>query len=133
MSVSLEMRSHPRVQKALDEASDLIWSWVKSQPAEVFPEGITAEGLKSYLAWWPGVVLQERIALALLDASGWDYEFAEALMDRRPRGAPMSDVLAEIDRVLALPEPERVDLAHNAAIGCGRPACSWCNPRREVS
>lgn len=107
MSISLDMREHPRVQKALDEASALIWSWLERQPKDSHPEGVTAEGLRAYLSWWPGVDLQERIARALLDASGWDYDLAEALMDRRARGAPIGDVLAEIDRLLALPEAER--------------------------
>lgn len=107
MSISLDMRQHPRAQKALDEASALIRAWVDRQPQDCHPQGMTAEGLRSYLSWWPGVDLQERIARALLDASGWDYDLAEGLMDRRTRGAPLSDVLAEIDRILALPEKER--------------------------
>lgn len=103
----MDMGSHPRVRKALDEASVIIWSWVERQPKDSHPDGITAEGLVAYLQWWPGVDLQERIARAMLDASGWDFDLAEALMDRRARGAPLSDALAEIDRILALPEPER--------------------------
>ena len=109
MSISSDLREHPRVKAALGQASALIWSWHEAQQSCTHEQSCTHDGLATLLAWWPGVDLSERIARALLDASGWDYDLAEALMDRRTRGAPHSDVYAEIDRILALPEPQRTE------------------------
>lgn len=106
VSLSIEMREHPRVKAALDKASEVIWAWVEREAGGSKPEGVTQDGLVALLSWWPGVDLQERIAVALLHASGWDVDVADAVMDRRQPGEPIGDVLARIDTILAMPEAD---------------------------
>lgn len=103
MSVPFDLYEHPRVKAALEQADRLIWTWHDSQPEQHRPEG-----LSPWLAYWPGVALRESIARALLEASGWDFDIAEALIERKPFAMPAGDVFVEIDRLLALPEAERV-------------------------
>lgn len=96
MSISADLWEHPRVSAAIKEANRITEGWLKAA-------GIEASSLSP----WSERDLDERIARALLEAAGWDYELAEALVDRRDRGEPLSDVWGRIDVLLALPEAER--------------------------
>lgn len=104
MSLSLDMLQHPRVLGARDRAVEILERWrLRGCRLPADQARVDAVLTGSY----DTCDLHDAIALELLSAAGWDYDLAEALMDRRTRGAPLSDVLAAIDTALALPEFER--------------------------
>lgn len=96
--------AHPEVMAALDKANDLISGWLRSfaTPEESKAQTPLPEqewsrmSLPDALLGWGGVDLAERIAVALLEAQGVDWDLLVEATERRAKGAPLSDVWAEV-------------------------------------
>jgi hypothetical protein len=96
MSIAVRWAERPEgiVGKAYSQAMDIIHAW-RERPDN--------EQAGAEVNWWPAVDLAERIAGAILDASGYDPALLEVAVDGGTCDDPMrkwsmGDVDAEMER-----------------------------------